>query len=140
MLRTFAHEFTHFIEKWNPIQYNELRRVVFDTLARRGENVHELIKEKQANNPGMSYDKASREVVAEAMTDILPDANFVQELAEKHKNIFKKLVEKLKEFADNLREYFNDLGMNPSREAGALKEQVGETVKYLDGIRKTSEV
>ena len=26
MLRTFAHEFTHFIEKWNPIQYNEFRR------------------------------------------------------------------------------------------------------------------
>ena len=22
MLRTFAHEFTHFIEKWNPVQYN----------------------------------------------------------------------------------------------------------------------
>ena len=134
MLRTFAHEFTHFIEKWNPIQYNELRKVVFDTLTQRGENVNDLIEEKQAQNPGMSYDKASREVVAEAMTDILPDANFVQELAENHRTIFQKLLDQLKEFVDNLREYFNSLGMNPSREANSLKEQVGETVKYLDSI------
>ena len=134
MLRTFAHEFTHFIENWNPIQYNELRKVVFDTLTQRGENVQDLIEDKQARNPGMDYDKASREVVAEAMTDILPDVNFVQELAEKHKNIFTKLLEKLKEFVNNLRNYYNSIGHNRSREANALKEQVGETVKYLDSI------
>ena len=136
MLRTFAHEFTHFIEKWNPIQYNEFRKVVFDTLTQRGENVHDLIEDKQAHNPGMSYDKASREVVAEAMTDILPDANFVQELAENHKTIFQKLLDQLKEFVENLRAYFNSIGHNRSQEANALKEQVGETVKYLDSIVK----
>ena len=134
MLRTFAHEFTHFVENWNPIQYNELRKVVFDTLTERGENVHDLIEDKQARNPGMSYDKASREVVAEAMTDILPDANFVQELAENHKTIFQKLLDQLKEFVANLRDYFNSIGHNPSREANALKEQVGDTIKYLDNI------
>ncbi len=134
MLRTFAHEFTHFIEKWNPIQYNELRKVVLDTLTERGENVHDLIEDKQARNPGMSYDKASREVVAEAMTDILPDANFVQNLAENHKTIFQKLLEQLKEFVQNLRDYFNSIGYNSSKEANALKEQVSETVKYLDSI------
>ena len=134
MLRTFSHEFTHFLENWNPIQYNEFRKVVFDTLTQRGENVHDLIEEKQAQKPGMSYDKASREVVAEAMTDILPDANFVQELAKNHKTIFQKLLAQLKAFVENLRDYFNSIGHNPSREANALKEQVGETVKYLDSI------
>ena len=134
MLRTFAHEFTHFIEKWNPIQYNEFRKVIFDTLTQRGENVHDLIEDKQARNPGMSYDKASREVVAEAMTDILPDANFVQDLAENHKTIFQKLLEQLKEFVQNLRDYFNSIGYNSSKEANALKEQMGETVQYLDSI------
>ena len=134
MLRTFAHEFTHFIEKWNPIQYNEFRKVVFDTLTQRGENVNDLIEDKQARNPGMSYDKASREVVAEAMTDILPDANFVQNLAENHKSIFQKLLDQLKEFVANLRDYFNSIGYNSSKEANALKEQIGDTVKYLDSI------
>ena len=136
MLRTFAHEFTHFIEKWNPIQYNEFRRVVFDTLIERGENVDDLIEEKQAQNEGMSYDAASREVVAEAMTDILPDANFVQELAEKHKTIFDKLIDKLHEFVADLKKYFASIGHNRSREANALREQVGESVKYVEGIVK----
>ena len=134
MLRTFAHEFTHFIEKWNPVQYNEFRKVVFDTLRERGENVDDLVEAKQA--AGLSYDMASREVVAEAMTDILPDSHFVQNLAEKHNSIFQKLMEKLKEFVEDLRSYFNSLGKNRSREANALKEQVGETVCYVENIVK----
>ena len=96
MLRTFSHEFTHFIEKWNPIWYNEFRKAVFETLTERGENVHDLIEEKQAATPDMTYDEASREVVAEAMTDILPDSSFVESLATKHKNVFEKLLDKLK--------------------------------------------
>ena len=133
LLRTFSHEFTHFIEKWNPIQYNEFRKVVFDTLTQRGENVHDLIETKMKDT-GLGYDAASREVVADAMTDILPDSSFVKQLAEKHKNIFAKLLEKLKEFVENLREYFNSIVLNEFREANALKEQVGDTVKYLDSI------
>ena len=137
MLRTFSHEFTHFIEKWNPIWYNEFRKVVFDTLTERGENVNDLIETKQAQSEGMTYDEASREVVAEAMTDILPDANFVEMLATKHKTIFDKLLEKLKEFVADLKAYFNTIKQSPSaREAKALQEQVGESVKYVESIVK----
>ena len=53
----------------------------------------------------MSYDKASREVVAEAMTDILPDSKFIQNLAEKNKNLFDKLLEQLKEFVNTLKAF-----------------------------------
>ena len=135
MLRTFSHEFTHFIEHWNPVRYNEFRSVVFRTMEERGENVNDLIEEMQ-NRTGLDYEAASREVVAEAMTDILPDANFVQTLAEKHKSIFQKILEKLKEFAAKLKEYFGSIAANDSREAAALKETVDGTVKYLDSIVK----
>ena len=40
MLRTFTHEFVHFIEYHNPVQYNELRKVVFDTMESKGVYVH----------------------------------------------------------------------------------------------------
>lgn len=136
MMRTFSHEFCHFIEKWNPIWYNEFRKVVFDTLTERGEKVDILISSKMDRTEGMDYDAASREVVAEAMTDILPDANFVEELATKHKNIFEQLLAKLKEFVAELKAYFNSIGYNPSREANALKEQIGESVKYVENIVK----
>ena len=136
MIRTFSHEFTHFIEKWNPIWYNEFRKVVFDTLTERGENVHDLIETKMSMTEGMTYEKASREVVAEAMTDILPDANFVETLATEHKTIFDKLLEKLKEFLADLKAYFNSIGHNRSKEANALKEQIEGTVHYVDNIVK----
>ncbi len=134
MLRTFSHEFTHFIEKWNPIWYNEFRKAVFAELTARGENVHDLIETKMSMNKGMTYEKASREVVAEAMTDILPDSHFVETLATNHKNIFEKLLAKLKEFLSDLKAYFNTIGHNRSREANALKEQVGEAVHYVESI------
>ena len=138
MIRTFSHEFTHFIEKYNPILYNEFRKVVFDTLTARGENVNDLIETKLSMDKSgkMTYEKASREVVAEAMTDILPDSKFVETLATEHKNIFEKLLEKLKEFLADIKAYFSTLGHNRSREANALKEQVGETVHYVENIVK----
>ena len=135
LLRTFSHEFVHFVEKWNPIQYNEFRKAVFDTLTERGENVNDLIETKMAET-GLGYEAASREVVAEAMTDILPDSNFVQMLAEKHKTIFQKLLEKLKEFVQNLKEYFDSIVGNDDIAANALKEQVGDAIKYVDSIVK----
>ena len=133
MLRTFCHEFTHFVEYWNPVQYNEFRKLVFNELTARGENVNDLIEAK-IEETGLSYERASREVVAEAMTDILPDSKFVQNMAESHKSLFNKLLEKLKEFAADIRAYFKTIGSNRDAGAKALKEQVGETVKYLDSI------
>ena len=115
MLRTFSHEFTHFIEKWNPMRYNEFRKLVFATLTEHGENVDGLIeKKKNLDKSGrMTYEEASREVVAEAMTDILPDSDFLRDLAQNHKSIFEKLLEKMKEFKERLRDYFNTIGLNP---------------------------
>lgn len=133
MLRTFSHEFIHFVEYWNPVQYNVLRKLVFDEITARGENVNDLIESKM-DSTGLSYEKASREVVAEAMTDILLDSKFVKNMTEKHKSLFHKLVEKLKEFVADLRAYFDTIGGNRSAEANALKEQVGDTIKYIDSI------
>ena len=134
LLRTFSHEFTHFIEKWNPIQYNEFRKAVFDELTRRDKNVNDLIETKMKEE-GLGYEAASREVVAEAMTDILPDSKFVQTLAQKHQNIFKKLLEKLKEFANHLREYFDNVGYDPKAVgAHALQEDVDGAIQYVDSI------
>ena len=133
MVRTFSHEFSHFLEKWNPIWYNELRKVVFDTITESGENVDSLIAVKMEQT-GLDYDQASREVVAEALTDILPDATFVETLATKHRNVFEQLLAKLKEFLADLKAYFSSIGPNSAREANALKEQIGDTVKYFENV------
>ena len=108
---------------------------MFETINSRGENANDLIEEKM-DREGLSYEAASREVVAEAMTDVLPDSHFVENLAQKHKSIFTKMAEKLREFAENIRQYFTAIGTNRSREANALKEQLNDTVRYVDSIVK----
>jgi N12 class adenine-specific DNA methylase len=134
MLRTYGHEFTHFIEKWNPEQYNDFRKAVFETM----ENPEDLIETRLAQDSTgkMSYDDASREVVAEAMTDILEDSKFLQKLADKHTSVFETLRNKLKEFVSNLKSYFQSLAKNGSREARLLKQEVGDSISYLEDIVK----
>lgn len=127
MLRTFSHEFVHFIENWNPVWYNELRRVVFDHI----ENADELIA-REAAESGLPYERASREVVAEALTDILPDTRFIEDLANNHKNIFEKLLEKLKEFVASIKSHLATLTPNTNKGAQQLKE----SGKYFEDIVK----
>ena len=137
LVRTFGHEFVHFIEKYNAAEYNELRRFVFDTLKERGENVAELIEEKRlAFNGEMSYDAASREVVAEALTDILPDSSLMQNMAEQHKGVFRSLVDKLKEFVADIKAYFAELKTPASREARALQDEIDGSIRYLEELVK----
>lgn len=138
VLRTFSHEFTHYIENWSPVRYNELRAAVFSHMTESGEDVGELIERQQAlmseDGRDVSYDRASREVVAEAMVDILPDSKFIDSLAENHKSVFDKLLEKLRDFISNLKSYFGRLYQSSSPEARAMKRQLGETLRYAESI------
>ena len=136
MMRTFAHEFTHFIEKWSPAQYNDFRSFVFGTLAEKGESVNDLIESKMSldGSGKLDYEQASREVIADAMVDILPDSNIVQRLASEHESIYKKLLQKLRDFTARLKQYYKEITTRPGREAQALKEQVGEGTRYMQSI------
>lgn len=134
MLRTFNHEFVHFLEKWSPKEYNAFRKLIFEELENRGESVNDLIETKMSQTKGLSYDKASREVVAEAMTDILPDSKFIENLAKSNPNIFQKLLDKLKEFFNDIKSYFESIGYNRSREANALKVEIEGQLHYLKSI------
>lgn len=138
MLRTFGHEFTHFVEKWNPQQYNEFRSTVLDALTEQGMNVEDLIDLKMAQDSTgkLTYDLASREVVAESMTDILQDSTFVEQLAAKNRTLFDTIRSKIKEFLANIKRYFSSLAQNPSKEARSLQKQMGDTVSYLEDIVK----
>ena len=140
MLRTFAHEFTHFIEKWNSTQYNEFREFVFQTMENRGQNVHDMIEAKQAldESGNMTYEQASREVVADAMMDILPDSSLVQQLASEHPNVFRTLLRKLREFAARMKQYYKGLSGRIT-EAETLKENgayLEDIVQMWDNIAK----
>lgn len=138
MLRTFTHEFTHFIERWSSDAYNELREVVFSHMDNAEERVDSWML-RMAEDKGIPsdqrYDRATREVVAEGLVDILPETQFIQDLYENHRNIFQKLWDQLKSFLADIKAHFAGMG-DTTPEARALKRQVGDTVKYFDDIVK----
>ncbi len=142
MLRTFSHEFTHFIEKWNAKGYNEFRKFVFSTMKKQGVNVNDLIETKmgELNMSEDEYEQASREVVADSMMDILPDSRLVQNLAEEHPNIFKTLLRKLKQFVGRLKQYYKGISTKIP-EAELLKNSgayLDDIVRMWDDIAKTA--
>ena len=139
MMRTFSHEFTHFLEYHSPKMYNEFKRLVFATIDQRHKDglsaytADGLIQRKMLNSKGQQvrdYNTASHEVLADAMTEILPETTFMETLANEHQNIFQKLLSKLKEFIANLKEHFAGLADTHTREAQALMDGV----KYAEGI------
>ena len=145
MLRTFNHEFTHFIEQNADEEYRQLRKLVFEAMQEKldgqgnGVTVDDLIREKQdkyrqALGQEISYDEASREVVADAMTDILPDSHFMETLYNRNATLAEKLIGKLKDFIAKVRAYFDGLTTNTKAEAALLKEMRDGGLHYLERI------
>lgn len=145
MLRTFNHEFTHFIEQNAAEEYRELRKLVFEVMQEKldgqesGVTVDDLIQEKQdkyrqALGQEISYDEASREVVADAMTDILPDSHFMETLYNRNATLAEKLIGKLKDFIAKVKAYFDGLTTNTKAEAALLKEMRDGGLHYLESI------
>lgn len=145
MLRTFNHEFTHFIEQNADEEYRELRKLVFEAMQEKldgqggGVTVDDLIREKQdkyrqALGQEISYEKASREVVADAMTDILPDSHFMETLYNRNATLAEKLIGKLKDFIAKVKAYFDGLTTNTKAEAALLKEMRDGGLHYLERI------
>ena len=140
MLRTFTHELVHHGELWAPDEWNELRETVFKHLPNAEEMIDNWIR-RIKENPNLNvpgdklYDYASREVVAEGMVDILPQTEFLQDMYENHQNIFQKIWDTLKQFIADLKAAFARMGES-TPEARALKQQIGDTVQYAEGIVK----
>lgn len=123
MLRTFSHEFTHFVEKWSPEQYNTLREFTFRYMDENGKNVDSLIMDKMSLDESLSYEEASREVAAEGFADILPQSDIVERLAAEHESLYKSILRKMKEFVARIKAYFNGL-KETTPEAQALKNGI----------------
>ena len=136
MLRAFSHEFTHFLEKNAPTEYRDLRKLVFAEMTARGENVDERIEAKKLEykKENLSYEAASREVIAESMTDMLRDSSFIEKLTQKHQSIAQKILTKLKEFLADIKSYFAQLADNPSLDAKAIQQEVDGMMKYAESI------
>ena len=103
ILKTAAHELTHFIQA-NSAQYEALKSFVVNKLTHEeGVSFEDLVADKQRREPGLEYDEAVDEVVADACEMMLGDSTVVEQLAKENRSLAKKIRDWLREWVENLK-------------------------------------
>ena len=103
ILKTAAHELTHFIQA-NSAQYEALKSFVVNKLTHEeGVSFEDLVADKQRREPGLEYDEAVDEVVADACEMMLGDSTVVEQLAKENRNLAEKIRDWLREWVENLK-------------------------------------
>ena len=103
ILKTAAHELTHFIQA-NSAQYEALKSFVVNKLTyEEGVSFEDLVADKQRREPGLEYDEAVDEVVADACEMMLGDSTVVEQLAKENRSLAEKIRDWLREWVENLK-------------------------------------
>ena len=96
VLKTAAHELTHYIQDRNPEGYRQLRDFVVEKLTTEsGADLDTLVERKQAGyeraGEVLSYEAALDEVVADGCEMMLRDTKAVEELAKENRSLAQKI-------------------------------------------------
>ena len=103
ILKTAAHELTHFIQA-NSAQYEALKSFVVNKLTHEeGVSFEDLVTDKQRREPGLEYDEAVDEVVADACEMMLGNSTVVEQLAKENRGLAEKIRDWLREWVENLK-------------------------------------
>lgn len=112
MIRTAAHEISHYIKQWSLVKWQAMADLLMDTFAKNGVDTEGLLnrqkgiikKRYKANKKPIPsepelLDKAYEELVSEALTDMLTDGsivNFIAEVKTKDKNLAQRILDAIK--------------------------------------------
>lgn len=93
IVRTAAHELTHFISDFSPSEYQKIQSFVLSVIDSTGKKtMDDLVREKRERSSAhLSYNQAVEEVVADACEMMLKDSNLMKKFAEADINLAKKI-------------------------------------------------
>ena len=104
VLKTAAHELTHFIQQNSPTQYEELKQFVVEKLTREeGISFDDLVTDKQRREYGLSYEEAVDEVVADACEMMLKDSKAVEQLARENRSLAERIRQWIRKWVRSLK-------------------------------------
>ncbi len=110
ILKTASHELTHFIQQNSPTQYEELKQFVVERLVQQEDmSFEDLVADKQRREPGLEYDEAVDEVVADACEMMLGDSTVVEQLAKENRSLAEKIRDWLREWVRSIQAAVQDL-------------------------------
>ena len=104
ILKTAAHEITHYIKEGSPEQYEVLKNFVVEKLTReKGLSIDDLVTDKQRREPGLSYEEAVDEVVADACEMMLKDSKAVEQLARESRSLAERIRQWIRKWVRSLK-------------------------------------
>ena len=131
VLKTAAHELTHFIQQ-NSRQYEELKKFVVERLvAEEGVSFEDLVTDKQRRESGLDYNEAVDEVVADACEMMLKDSTAAEQLAKENRSLAQKIRDWLREWVENLKTAIEGLQAERT-ESKAMMQYAQELQKIWD--------
>lgn len=132
VLLTASHELTHFIQEYNPAQYEQLRTFVVERLTEAEDvDLDALVQRHQKNQPELSYDEALDEVVADGCQMMLKDSQAAAALAKQNRSLAGNIRSWLRKWVKKLQEAFRGLTAQKP-EAQALTRYAKELQKIWD--------
>lgn len=132
VLLTASHELTHFIQEYNPAQYEQLRTFVVERLMEAEDvDLDALVQRHQKNQPELSYDEALDEVVADGCQMMLKDSQAAAALAKQNRSLAGNIRSWLRKWVKKLQEAFRGLTAQKP-EAQALTRYAKELQKIWD--------
>ena len=132
VLLTASHELTHFIQEYSPAQYEQMRDFVVERLTESQDaDLDTLVERHRRAQPGLSYDQALDEVVADGCQMMLKDSQAAAQLAKKNRSLAGNIRSWLRKWVKRLQEAVRGLTAR-SREARAMEQYAGELQKIWD--------
>lgn len=122
----FAHEITHHMQIYAPMEYNQLKELVRRRWGDQG-GMDAAIETKRAHyaqhNVSLSYEDALDEIIADSTYEILQDEGFVDELCRRHRNVAQALLDAVKNVISKIRATLAEGELfTPAQNANLLSE------------------
>ena len=132
ILKTAAHESTHYIKEGSPEQYEVLKNFVVEKLTReKGISFDDLVTDKQRREPGLSYEEAVDEVVADACEMMLKDSKAVEQLARENRSLAERIRQWIRKWVRSLKAAMEGLTAD-RQESRAMMQYAQELQEIWD--------
>ena len=116
VMTVFSHELTHYLE--DTLDYTEYKKCVLDFIQKNTDkSIDELAKEKvdtyAKSSINLTYEEATREIVADYTQNILKDADAVMEFVdsienrEQRRGVIRRLLDAIKELINKIKAKFS---------------------------------
>lgn len=127
VLRTTAHELTHYTKQWSPEKYRVLQDYVLKELNRYNDQMVDTLIVEQMDNAlsqgkELSYTEALDEVIADSCEMMLKDSNAIQKLARRDLSLAQRIKAWIDRYIADIKKAFT--GITAGTAAGQAAEQI----------------